>query len=84
MLCLVAAHSMDGRGGIPERSAHTYRKKGQVMATLRIPIATYRVQFNQGFRFVDALPLVSYLHGLGITDFYASPLLRVRRGNLRS
>lgn len=48
---------------------------------MRIPSATYRVQFNKDFRFEDALGLVPYLHQLGITDLYASPILRARAGS---
>lgn len=51
------------------------------MVCLRIPAATYRLQFNREFRFADAEALVSYLHALGITDLYASPLLKPRRGS---
>ncbi len=47
----------------------------------RIPGATYRVQLNQGFRFVDARDLVPYLSELGITDLYTSPLYKARRGS---
>jgi len=49
---------------------------------LRIPVSTYRLQFNSQFGFRDALRLVPYLHELGITDVYASPLLQARRGSL--
>jgi (1->4)-alpha-D-glucan 1-alpha-D-glucosylmutase len=48
---------------------------------LRIPVSTYRLQFNSNFRFRDALELVPYLRDLGITDVYASPLLQARRGS---
>ncbi len=51
------------------------------MAALRIPIATYRLQFHPGFRFEDARALVPYLDALGITDLYASPLFQARRGS---
>jgi (1->4)-alpha-D-glucan 1-alpha-D-glucosylmutase len=51
------------------------------MTTYRIPVATYRLQLNSGFRFADAQALVPYLHHLGITDFYTSPLLKARRGS---
>jgi (1->4)-alpha-D-glucan 1-alpha-D-glucosylmutase len=51
------------------------------MAGLRVPIVTYRLQFNPGFRFADAQALVPYLHALGITDIYASPILKARRGS---
>ncbi len=48
---------------------------------MRIPVATYRLQFNAEFRFEDARRLVPYLDAMGITDVYASPLLRARRGS---
>jgi (1->4)-alpha-D-glucan 1-alpha-D-glucosylmutase len=51
------------------------------MARPRIPISTYRLQFNQHFRFTDAKDLIPYLHNLGITDIYASPLLQAKRGS---
>lgn len=47
----------------------------------RIPAATYRLQFNSGCDFAQALSLVPYLHALGITDLYASPLLTARKGS---
>lgn len=52
------------------------------MATLRIPLATYRLQFNAQFRFEHARALVDYLDQLGVTDIYSSPLLQARRGSL--
>ncbi len=48
----------------------------------RIPVATYRLQFNHLFRFTDATDLVPYLHDLGISDVYASPYLRARKGSM--
>lgn len=47
----------------------------------RLPVATYRVQLNRQFRFEDARKLVPYLHQLGISDLYASPILKARRGS---
>lgn len=47
----------------------------------RIPCATYRVQFSPQFTFQDAEQLVPYLHDLGITDLYASPILRAVPGS---
>lgn len=44
-------------------------------ARARIPVATYRLQFNADFTFRDALPVVDYLHRLGISDAYASSYL---------
>ncbi|WP_306533036.1 malto-oligosyltrehalose synthase [Geobacter sp.] len=46
----------------------------------RIPTATYRLQFNAGFRFRDAERVVPYLHALGISDLYAAPLFKARSG----
>jgi (1->4)-alpha-D-glucan 1-alpha-D-glucosylmutase len=43
---------------------------------MRIPSATYRVQFNREFTFDHASNLVGYLRRLGITDCYASPIFR--------
>src|SRR5438034_8341384 len=48
---------------------------------MRIPISTYRLQFSRDFRFSDALQIVDYLHELGITDLYASPILKARPGS---
>jgi (1->4)-alpha-D-glucan 1-alpha-D-glucosylmutase len=43
---------------------------------MQIPRATYRLQFNEHFRLVDALALVPYFHELGISHIYASPLFK--------
>jgi len=51
------------------------------MFRLRIPVATYRLQFNRHFRFQDARALVFYLVRLGISDLYASPILKARQGS---
>ena len=40
---------------------------------VRIPTATYRLQFNKNFTFQQAREIVAYLHHLGISDAYASP-----------
>lgn len=53
-----------------------------VFRNLRIPLATYRVQFNRNFRFTDAVKVIPYLKELGITDLYASPYLVARPGSL--
>jgi (1->4)-alpha-D-glucan 1-alpha-D-glucosylmutase len=42
----------------------------------RIPVSTYRLQFNRHFGFKDATEIIPYLHGLGITDIYCSPFFR--------
>ncbi|MBX9579968.1 MAG: malto-oligosyltrehalose synthase [Gemmataceae bacterium] len=48
----------------------------------RTPGATYRFQFHNGFTLPDALRLVPYLHALGVTHAYASPILKARSGSL--
>src|SRR5262249_18310115 len=54
------------------RQAHTRR---------RVPRATYRLQVNRGLTFRDARDLVPYLHALGVSDCYASPILQARAGS---
>lgn len=48
----------------------------------KIPVATYRLQFNHQFKFSDAKSIVSYLHELGISDCYASPYFKAKKGSL--
>ncbi|MEP0910752.1 malto-oligosyltrehalose synthase [Leptolyngbya sp. GB1-A1] len=48
---------------------------------MRIPLATYRLQFTPDFRFAHAQAIVSYLAELGISDIYASPVLTARQGS---
>lgn len=47
----------------------------------RIPGSTYRLQFNAGFTFPQATGILDYLRDLGVTDVYASPIARARRGS---
>ncbi len=47
-----------------------------------LPRATYRMQFHRGFTLRQATGLVPYLHQLGISHVYASPLLKARPGSL--
>jgi (1->4)-alpha-D-glucan 1-alpha-D-glucosylmutase len=47
----------------------------------RIPCATYRFQFRPSFTFADAEKLLDYLHDLGISDVYASPILMAAPGS---
>ncbi|HSE83250.1 MAG TPA: malto-oligosyltrehalose synthase [Thermodesulfobacteriota bacterium] len=48
---------------------------------MRVPLSTYRLQFNQSFRFEDSKAVVSYLHDLGISDLYASPIFKAQKGS---
>lgn len=47
----------------------------------RTPCATYRFQFRKEFTLADATRLVPYLHNLGVTHIYASPILKARPGS---
>src|SRR6202166_4843054 len=51
------------------------------MPTTHYPSATYRVQLNKAFRFADACKILDYLHELGISDLYLSPILASRKGS---
>src|SRR6202007_144226 len=44
----------------------------------RVPISTYRLQFNRHFGFKDATEIIPYLQKLGISDIYSSPFYRSR------
>ena len=57
------------------------RTIASLAADRRLPSTTYRVQFGQDFTFSDAEALVPYLHRLGISDLYASPILRAVPGS---
>jgi len=47
----------------------------------RIPLSTYRLQFNRDFTFNQAQKIVPYLSALGVTHLYASPYLKARPGS---
>ena len=47
----------------------------------RVPSATYRIQFNASFTFENARAIAAYLADLGISDIYASPILKARKGS---
>ncbi|WP_414548971.1 malto-oligosyltrehalose synthase [Anabaena sp. CCY 0017] len=48
---------------------------------MRIPTATYRIQFNTQFNFNSAQKIINYLNELGISDLYASPIFKARTGS---
>ncbi len=50
-------------------------------SAVRVPVATYRLQFNSQFTFRDARAIVEYLHTLGVTDCYASSYLKAVPGS---
>jgi len=45
---------------------------------VKIPSATYRIQFNRNFRLADARNLLAYLQQLGISHLYSSPQYQAR------
>ena len=48
---------------------------------MRIPLATYRLQFNPSFGFQAAHKILTYLEELGVSDIYASPIFKARKGS---
>lgn len=48
---------------------------------MRIPAATYRIQFNSAFGFEAARKIIDYLAELGISDLYASPIFKAKAGS---
>ena len=48
---------------------------------MKIPVATYRLQFTPSFGFADAQAIAPYLSALGVSDIYASPILQSRQGS---
>ncbi|MEO8170902.1 MAG: malto-oligosyltrehalose synthase, partial [Oxalobacteraceae bacterium] len=53
-----------------------------VRHSARIPRATYRLQFNRAFTFVQAEQLIPYLDALGVSHCYASPYFKARPGSM--
>ena len=47
-----------------------------------IPRATYRLQLNRDFTFVQATAIVPYLATLGVSHCYISPFLKARPGSM--
>ncbi len=52
--------------------------KGTVM---KIPTGIYRLQFGPSFGFRQAWAVLDYLSDLGVSDVYASPVFRARKGS---
>ena len=49
-------------------------------AEVRVPRATYRLQFNKTFTFDDAVAVLPYLKQLGVSHVYCSPILKGAAG----
>ncbi|MDG5815960.1 malto-oligosyltrehalose synthase [Chitinispirillales bacterium ANBcel5] len=48
---------------------------------MKTPRSTYRLQFNANFTFNNARSILDYLEKLGISDIYASPIFKARKGS---
>ena len=49
---------------------------------MQIPSSTYRIQLHKDFTFRDLQRILDYLHTLGITTLYASPIMRATPGSM--
>lgn len=67
--------------GMSIRTQNRLLRQEAALPMVRIPRATYRLQFNREFTFVRATELVPYLSDLGISHCYASPYLKARPGS---
>jgi (1->4)-alpha-D-glucan 1-alpha-D-glucosylmutase len=66
-----------------EKAQEMFNKVVNHLSDFRgIPVATYRLQFNHQFKFLNAKSIISYLHELGISDCYASPYFKAQTGSL--
>src|SRR6202790_281264 len=55
---------------------------GDMKRDSHIPLATYRLQLNRDFTFVQAAEIAPYLSALGISHCYVSPCLKARSGSM--
>jgi (1->4)-alpha-D-glucan 1-alpha-D-glucosylmutase len=74
-----AAPGQPGPGADLEDTATALLQES--LARRRVPTATYRLQLNPGFTFRDAADLAPYLHALGVSDCYVSPVLQAGAGS---
>ena len=68
--------------GADENSLHEVRRllaRGE--GAWARPASTYRLQLTAGFGFDDAARIVPYLHALGVTHVYLSPILAAASGS---
>jgi len=72
------------RIGERRRQPHTpgaIASRPALPASARIPSATYRLQLNSEFTLFQAAEIIEYLHRLGISDHYVSPVVQARPGS---
>ena len=48
---------------------------------MKLPVSTYRIQLHDHFTFKDLAAILDYLHDLGITTVYASPVTTAFKGS---
>jgi len=48
---------------------------------MKLPASTYRIQLHDHFTFKDLTAILDYLHDLGITTVYASPVTTAFKGS---
>lgn len=48
---------------------------------MKIPLSAYRLQLNSSFTFNEVEGIIDYLHNLGITHIYSSPVLKSKTGS---
>ena len=48
---------------------------------MKLPASTYRIQLHDHFTFKDLAAILDYLHELGITTVYASPVTTAFKGS---
>jgi isoamylase len=73
-----------GKTSLPARSLKLFRSPSRALrrgGALHRLGATYRLQLHAGFGFTSALAQVDYLHALGITDLYVSPIFVAAKGS---
>lgn len=51
-------------------------------SVMQIPASTYRIQFNREFTFQDLDKILAYLHALGVSAVYASPIVTAVPGSM--
>src|SRR5690349_8117813 len=49
---------------------------------MSIPTSTYRIQLHKGFTFRELQRIIDYLHTLGVSTVYASPILQATPGSM--
>jgi len=52
------------------------------MRSYNPPTATYRIQFHAGFTFKHLKEIIPYLHQLGVSTIYASPIFKAAPGSM--